>query len=280
MVHRAAVAKTRKIERSLLRFDYFHNIHRYLEFKSKEWLDIGIMAFVMAFIFSFDNWGSEAFNFAIGFSNFSKYFIISFLVMLLYVIAVKAIGIFNGLRVTYEKYTVSILFSVFIAFLTFGKLPIFIPGVLKYESIYNLRVGKFRATMAKDWETCLTAGSGPVSMLILIIPLQIIFATTGVPFFKSFIIVALLTAAFSLIPLPVISTANPYEGYMNRFNIFDGGSIGYDIFFNDRNWFFFLAGAIIAYALLWQIFGYVSILFSSIVGLVVLISYHAISVVK
>jgi len=280
MVRRASLHNTKKVERSLFRIDFFHNIHRYLEFKSKEWLDLGIMAFVMAFIFSFNKWGEDAFSFSTGIGNFLTYFFVSFGVMLLYVLAQKIVGIFNGLRTYYEKYNIAILFSVFIAFLTFGYVPIYIPGILRYEAIYNLRIGKFRAVMAKDWETSLSAGAGPVAMLVLSIPVQILFKVTGLEIFKTIIVVLLLTAAYSLIPLPVISTANPYEGYMNRYNIFSGGSVGFDIYFNNRSWYFFLVGAVIGFWLLWLVFGYVSILFSSIIGLVALISYNAVIATK
>ncbi len=234
---------------------YVHNVKRYLSWSGEEWLGLfftavtggvvlGLLRVQEGSVFSF---GLAVERFLL--STISVFFLLSFLVLV-----VKLAGIRWGLFVRYEKYTIGLLLGLFVIILTFGHVPFFITGRFEYATIPNLRVGKFRATMVKNWEAALSAAAGPLALVLLTIPLHFFFLVTGAEFFLSLVRLCLFLAILTILPLPLVETANPYAVYMSRLESLQGSLPGFDIFFASRTGYFFLAGLLLCFSLLSLLF--------------------------
>lgn len=219
---------------------YRWHVRRYFSFSKEELLAVITTAVAGGFIFSFNDWGSDGVDFLFGVQNLFTSTLFVFLLLTFQIIVWKLVGIRYGLDVVYDKYPLGLLIGVFIAFLSFGYLPFFITGKLDYKTIQNLRIGKFRSTFAKNWEVGLVAGAGPLALFFLAILFSSLQGLTGLAIFHDAILIAVLLACYSLLPLPLIQTANPYTVYMSRIEAFEGNVPGFDIFFASRKWYLFI----------------------------------------
>ncbi len=234
---------------------FTYHVKRYFSFSRDEWTALFITAVVMGFVLSFNKWGATTFDLSVGVKNLLLALSASVALLIVHVGAQKLAGIYYGVKVAYGKYTIGLLVGVLVTLLSFGYLPLFFPGHLTYETIPNLRVGKFRAAMVKKWEIALIAFAGPLASLLLTIPFNLLQAATGLAVFHTLIVVSVLLAVFAMIPLPIIQTPNPYTVYMSRMESFEGSTPGFDIFFSSPSWYFFLAGLVVCFALLALLFG-------------------------
>jgi len=98
----------------------------------------------------FQQLGDKVFDLVVGLKNLVFDIVAVFVLLGVHVLVQKAAGIFYGVKVVYDKYTLGLLIGVFITFLSFGYWPLFITGYLTYTSIPNLRIGKFRATFRRN----------------------------------------------------------------------------------------------------------------------------------
>lgn len=247
---------------------YRYHINRYFNFSKDEWLSLFLTAAIMAFVLGFRKWGEKTFSFSTGLSNLVFFFFASSLLLLIFVLAQKLAGIFFGVMVTYQSYGFGLIIGVFITILSFGFIPAFMPGFLRYKAIPNLRVGKFRATLVKKWEQGLVAAAGPIVMLFVVILLQFLALVTGLPLFHTLIVISLLLAFYSLIPLPLFQSKNPYTVYMVGMESLNESTPGFDILYASPAFFFFVFGTVLCFALLSLLFpaSMVSLFFSSLLG--------------
>ncbi len=228
---------------------FLFDVRRYFSFRREEWLSLFLTAAVGGLLFSYNDWG-EPFSVGVGVTNLITDTLLVFALLLFQVVVTKLAGIRFGLELRYEKYALGLWIGFVLTFLTFGFLPLFITGLFRYAAIPNLRIGKFRATMAKTWEIGLSLAAGVLALLLLTVLFGLFEVSTGLPLFRSAIIIAVLLALYALIPFPLIETANPYTVYMSRLESLEGNLPGYDIFFFSRFWYFLLAGLTLGFALL------------------------------
>ncbi len=234
---------------------YWYHLKRYFDISRKEWLAIATTAAVMGFALSYNNWGDETFDLAIGLRNLIGALVGAFLMLALHVAANKAVAVFYGVRATYEKYSLGLVIGIFVTFLTFGLWPLWVNGFSRYLAIPNLRIGKFRATIAKDWELGLAAAGAVLASLLICIPLEVLFQVTGLEYFHSLVKISILIAVYGMIPLPLIQTSNPYQLYMSRAEMLEGNLNGYDIIWGSRAYYFLLLGVTIGFAIFLLLIG-------------------------
>jgi hypothetical protein len=232
------------------------HVRQYFEMTRREWLSLLITAAVAGFCLtrSFFYQPGATYSVTLVAGDLVTNVIAVFLLLGLHVLAQKLAGIFYGVKVVYDKYTLGLLIGAFITFLSFGYWPLFITGYLTYSSIPNLRIGKFRATFPKKWEMSLIAVTGPLTSILLTIPLNLLGLVTGAALFHHLIIITILIAIYAMLPLPLLQTPNPYQVYMSRMESLESNLPGFDIFFAAPAWYFFFAGIIATFALLALLF--------------------------
>lgn len=233
---------------------FTHDVSRYLEFHKGEWQSLLVTAGAIGFILSFRHWGGEEFNLVVGLGNLLFSFVAAAIALAFQLLIQKLVGIRFGLAVTYDKYIIGLLLGVFVAFFTFGYLPLFTTGTLQFRAIDNLRVGRFRAVIPKNYELALVAAGGVLGPLLLTIPLKILHTATGLQPVWHFTVIMFLVAAYSLLPIPVIKTTNPYAVYMSRMEALEGNTPGYDIMVTSFILYFFSVGLVVAYGFLVLLF--------------------------
>jgi hypothetical protein len=235
---------------------YLHNVQRYFAYNREEWLSTLAVAATGGLVLGFlrHQPGNE-FSLGLATQLFFINFVAVFFLTAFQVGAYKLGGIYFGYRVHFEHYALGLLFGLFLSFISFGFIPFWITGTIAYQVIPNLRIGKFRATMAKNWEMAMTAAAGPLATLLLTVVLNWLLFATGVHFFRDMIIICLLLTFIALLPIPLIQTANPYTVYMSRLESMENNLPGFDLFFGTKVWYFFSIGLFIVFAiisLVWQ----------------------------
>lgn len=234
---------------------FLHNTRRYVRWEQQEWIDILTVAATGGLVFGFlAEQPGEAFSLAAAGTAFLLKGILTGILMLIMVAAWKYAGVFFALRITFEKYSLGLLLGLFLSFLSFGYIPFFITGMLNIKTIPNLRIGRFRATMTKHWERGMASAAGPMALMLFTIVLNIFRWLTGWEIFTTAIHLCFLLMLFTMIPLPLIETANPYTVYMSRLEALRNNTPGYELFFASRGWFFFLFGMQVCFAILALVF--------------------------
>jgi len=221
---------------------HLYHARKYLTFAREEWRELLITVVVAGILLSFNDWGDKSFELFTGLKNLAFAVIATFCLFTIFVMAQKLTGIFYGIRVSYAKDPIGLLVGVLITIISLGYLPFFLPGTLTYETIPNLRIGRFRSVTVKKWEAALIACAGPFAMMLLTIPFGFLKAVTGLELFHSLIIICVLLALYALIPLPMINTKNPYTAYMSRMEMLEGSTMGYDIIWASPAGYFFFLG--------------------------------------
>lgn len=245
-----------------------YHVAKYFEFSREELVSVLITASVAGFVLSFRDWG-EPFSILVGLSNFLFKGIAAFCLLWVHIAVQKVAGIYYAVRVRYAHYSLYLLVGVFLTMLSNGWVPFFITGQNEYRAIHNLRVGKFRGTMAKDWEIGASAAAGALASLLLAIPFSLLHQTTGLPFFRSLTVITIMIAILSMLPFPLLDIVNPYQVYMSRLESLEGNLPGFDLFFASRSWYFFVMGLILFLSALILLFGagWITLLFGALLGL-------------
>jgi hypothetical protein len=254
---------------------YRHNVARYFVFLKEEWMALAVTSFVAGVVLGLLRpQSSDSFSLLSAIGGFVLYFVAVFLLLTAQVMAYKLSAIRFGIQVLYDKYSLGLLLGFFIGFLSFGYVPFFTTGRLYYLVIPNLRLGKFRATMAKHWEVGLTAAAGPMTTILLTIPFNILQALAGGKetaigsFFHTLVVICVLLTILAMLPLPLLETGNPYAVYMHRMEALEGNLPGFDILMASRTWYFFGAGLVICFSVLALVFepSALILLFSVLLG--------------
>ncbi len=249
---------------------YRYSLKRYFTFTRKEWVSVLLAAVAAGFILSYNDWGGATFDLGAGISNLLLDTLGAFLMIAVHVAANKAIAIFYGIWSDFERYGLGLLIGVFIAFLTFGLVPIWTTGYFRYKSIPNLRLGKFRGTLVKPWEEGLVTAGTVLASLLITIPLGVLYNVTGVDFFFSMTKISLLIALYAMIPFPLVQTTNVYQVYMTRMESIEANLPGYDLFWASPTYYCGILGLVIAFSAFTLLFGpsTLTLVLSLLLGLV------------
>lgn len=230
---------------------FIHNHKRYMKWTNEEYISLLLAALVGGAVFGFlKPQSGEEFSLSLAILRFILSFFATLLLLALQVWATKAAAIGFGNEAKYDKYSLGLLVGIFVSILSFGYIPLLITGHYEYKSIPNLRIGKFRGTFARNWEIAFASAAGPLASILVTIPLNLLYYVTGLEIFHHFIFISVLLAVFTMLPLPLIQTANPYTVYMSRVEALQSNLPGYDVFYGARPFFFFLFGMIVCFALL------------------------------
>lgn len=229
---------------------YVQNLRRYFVFSNKEWRSLLVTAAVVGFILSFNRWDES--DIARGIFNLIFFVIASFVLLWVHVAIQKAAAIRLGLVLTYDHYIIGLLFGLFVAFFTsvFAFFPLFIVGSVSYRAVDNLRIGRFRAVIPKNWEMALVAVAGAFGSLFVALPFTALSALSGAQYVAWFGLTSYLIGLYSLLPVPVIRTTNPYTVYMSRLESLEGNTPGFDLLYASVIWYMFVLGYALLFGLL------------------------------
>lgn len=220
-------------------YGYWYSVKENFNFSRSEFSQLFWTSLAFGFALSFRKWGNgDTVDIPLGLVNLLFATFTVLLCMYIHVSLQKLVAIKLGYIATYSYWLNGLLFTVFLAFLSFGYLSFVLPGAVMLTHVSKLRIGKFRYGInLKD--IARVALAGPVAHIILILILGPIFFATGRnEAVLSIIIVNLLLAIYSTLPIPKIDVPSKM----------DSGSDGLGIFYFSRTLYVLVFTTIIIFS--------------------------------
>jgi hypothetical protein len=178
---------------------FFYNLKRYgLTLSRSEIQQTIISILVIAFVWSFDKWGSDKFDVVMGLQNFLFGALFAAIAMFLNQIGQRFVAVHYGYDPVYEFGILGIMIALIISFASRGLLIFFLPGAINIRHLAASRLGEFRY-YTNDWEWAKAGFMGPMLNIIAAIILSLFRAN---PLMRQLMIMNILFAAYSLIPMP------------------------------------------------------------------------------
>jgi hypothetical protein len=245
-------------------YEFAARVEARFRFSKKELFWLLITALVAGFALTFRRWGGKTFNLGEGISNLVIAAILLFAFLLIHFSVQKLVALKLGYVSKYKAWLNGLLISLVLSFFTYGYFPLFFTGSLLHDVIPKLRVGIFRGGV-KHKDLGLIAFAGPFSNLVIVGILAPIYLATKSSFFHTAIVINLLMAIFSLLPIPTFE----------KLRQFAGGTTGLYLFIASRWVFVLVFATVLAFTtliLLFQVFSYVVAL---LIGIIVAIVYYS-----
>jgi hypothetical protein len=237
------------------RRNFYYNLKRYgLRLSSKEIRGMIISVLILAFVFSFREWGDKTFDFTAGIINYLIAIVLVGIAFFFNQLGQRLIAIYYGYDPEYEVSSIGLMLSLVIAFASRGYLIVFLPGYTIINMLAASRLGEFRY-YTNLWEWAKSLFGAPLFSFIVCCITALLPLSN--PIIKKFLFVNILFAAWSLLPLP----GNPgmYMFWYHKY--FWGFAVG------------FVGGGLL---LLWLTNPWIALFGSCLTGLVAIIYYFII----
>jgi hypothetical protein len=238
--------------------------HRF-RFSGPELMRLLATVLVAAFVLTFRKWGGDEFNLYEGIFNMLISAIVVFISLLVHFSAQKIMALNLGYSSEYKLWLNGILISVIICFFSFGYLPLFFPGVLYFDIIPKLRLGIFKSGV-KTVDLAVAAVAGPGANLLLVGLIAPFYISTHSAFLHTVIIINLLIAIFSMLPIPTFEHIRQFRG----------GTTGLYLLIESR-WIYVGAFTLVLFfSLMIMIASIFSYILAIVAGLVAGLTYYAV----
>jgi len=201
----------------------FYNIKKYYKFSGNEIKAMTISILVIAFMLSFKTWGTEVFSPKEGMVNLISAILIVALGFIVHISLQRLYAFKLGYTVEYHNFIYGLVGGLILCFASNGNLYFLSPGHVTIKHMPRLRLGEFRYGM-NMWEYAKVATAGPVGNILLAAFFKA-FTFLGNPLIEKAVLINVLLALFSLVPLP--------------------STDGLDIFFGSRFFYVFVLAVII-----------------------------------
>ncbi|MBI2657037.1 hypothetical protein HYX03_04820 [Candidatus Woesearchaeota archaeon] len=192
--------------------DMLDKIKRYYRFTSYELRGLVISVLVMAFVFSYNDWGpGNTFIFSVGSYNFFNAILIVTLSILVHDLGQRLWALASGYRLEFKMWSFGLILSLVAALLTRGTLPLIIPAGFMLHHLAGHRLGWFRYGI-NYFGQAMVALAGPLFTLMLIILLKVLNSFFPNPLIHKAIIFNVVYAITSLLPIPPLDGSKIYFG--------------------------------------------------------------------
>lgn len=191
--------------------DLVDKIKRYYKFTRYELRGLIISILVIAFIISFNEWGTAKFDFGVGFYNLFNAMLIVALSILVHDAGQRIWGLAIGYRVEFKMWTFGLIIALVIAFLSNGNLWLIVPSGFLLHHLAGHRLGFFRYGI-NYFGQAMVALAGPLFTLMLIIVLKVLSTFSPNLLIQKAIIFNVVYAITSLLPIPPLDGSKIYFG--------------------------------------------------------------------
>lgn len=239
--------------------DLNDKIKKYYTFTKHEARGLIISIIAVAFIVSFDKWGSKGFDLAAGVFNLIASIVIVGLSILIHDAGQRIWGLAIGYKIEYKMWSIGLVLGLVTAFLNNGRVPylwVIIPGTFMMHHLAGHRLGFFRYGINIIGQA-MVALAGPLFTLFFIILLKILYSLFPSALIMEAIRFNIIYNIINMLPIPLL----------------DGGKI----FFGSRMIYAFVMPAMIAVTILMivPISTFLAIVLSLLIGVVAYIVYYA-----
>ncbi len=192
--------------------DLMDKIKRYYKFTQSELRGLIIAILIIAFVFSYDDWGpGNTFVLSIGIYNFFNAILIVALSILVHDAGQRIWALAIGYRLEFKMWSFGLGTAIVAALLTKGSLPLVIPAGFMLHHLAGHRLGFFRYGI-NYFGQAMVALAGPLSTLMLIILLKVLSVFSPNPLIQKAIIFNVIYSITCLIPIPPLDGSKIYFG--------------------------------------------------------------------
>ena len=233
--------------------NFVDKFKRYAPLEGTEKRGIIITLIILAFIFSFREWGVDRFDPALGLQNFIITLLIVAASMALHELVHRTIALWLGYRSQYKAWLLGLVIGLVIAFISNGHWLFIAPGLLIITHLPIHRLGKFPYSLSYKhlgW----IAMSGAIANMLFAILLKSLHLATGIGIFQKAMMINLWIALWDMIPIPPANGSRTFFGSRFIYVFILGSLIGCATLLAHVNGIAALVGAIIIGATLLFVF--------------------------
>ena len=194
--------------------DMLDKIKRYYRFTHYELRGLIIATLAIAFIISFDEWGTNSFNFGVGLYNFLNAVLIVGLSILVHDAGQRLWALAIGYRLELKMWTFGLIISLIIAFLNNGRIKylwLILPGGFVLHHLAEHRLGWFRYGI-NYFGQAMVALAGPLFTFMLIILLRVLGVFSQNLLLDRAIMFNVIYMIINLLPIPPLDGSKIYFG--------------------------------------------------------------------
>lgn len=233
---------------------FWYNMKRYgFAFSKEEIKQIIITVLMIGFVWSFDKWGGETFNFMQGLINLGLGCLYALIGLIFNQVGQRVLSVYFGYDPSYEYGILGLMIALVITFASRGLLIFFLPGAINIRHLTASRLGEFRY-YTNDWEWAKIGFIGPFLNIFLVMILSP-FKSHQVVF--DLMIMNIFFAIYALIPLPGNLGLYLFYPHIHFWTFAVGIVITATllVFLPLPIWVTFLASIIMGVILMWQHYG-------------------------
>lgn len=230
--------------------NFMDKYRRQWRFKPSEVRGLIITLVVIAFIFSFREWGTTTFDWNLGFANFGRSLLLVGLALLAHEFGHRTVATWLGYVSEYKAWILGLIAGLVVAFVSNGYLLFLAPGMVlvNYSMVHRLGTYPHGPNLKHvGW----IAMSGAIANVVLAIICKALYFSFPNPWLLKAVNVNIWLALFNMIPLP------PFDGVK--------------MFFGSKLVYVFVLGSMIGAAVLlfWSA-SILSVLGSMLIGFILL----------
>lgn len=187
-------------------------VRDFLRYSPHELTGLAVAILITGFVFSFRDWGTEQFDAFMGLQHLFLVFIIAGVSLFFRIACQKIYALDEGYKAEFRPWWIGMGISLVLGFLSFGYLPLVLIGNMSAAFMIRQRLGEFRHAFSY-WHNAMISYWGILGNLIMAILFSI--GAYFVPesyFFNKGIMLNLIMAACSLLPLPQLDGLSIFFG--------------------------------------------------------------------
>ncbi len=178
---------------------FFYNLKRFGFSFSKNEIKQAIMSIlIIAFIWSFNKWGTTTFNYVEGLKNFALGGTFAFAGIVFSQVGQRIVAVYYGYDPVYEYGMLGLMIGLVVTFASRGVLIFFLPGAINIRHLAASRLGEFRY-YTNDWEWAKVGFMGPFMNILFAVILSFF---RGNRILEQLILMNIFFAFYALVPLP------------------------------------------------------------------------------
>lgn len=124
--------------------EFAARIKAHYRFDKEELGGLVAVVLITAFIFSFRDWGGEVFDLASGLKNLVLMFFIAAISIWFRCTCQKFYGLSQGVQARFKVWWLGVALALIVCFITLGRLPLILAGMMVTTFMVKLRLGEFR----------------------------------------------------------------------------------------------------------------------------------------
>ena len=191
--------------------DLYDKIKKYYGFSKQELRSLIITIIAVAFIISFDEWGTAEFNIAAGFFNLFNAILITAFSYLIKISAQRIGALQIGYRCEHRMWSWGILLGIILAFVSNGSIWFLMTTSFIVHHMAGHRLGWFRYGI-NYFAIAMVALWGPLANVLLVLFFKGLSCFISNPLIEKAILLNALMAIYAMVPIPPMEGSKIYWG--------------------------------------------------------------------